>query len=73
MIHSNKKLVRKRNRAEKRFRAYGVLSLLAAGSVLLFLICTIIASGYSAFYRATVLLDVQLDAGAHGRDPTLYP
>jgi phosphate transport system permease protein len=62
MIQRNRKLVRKRNRAEKRFRAYGVLSLLAAGSVLLFLIYTIVASGYSAFYRTTVLLDVQLDA-----------
>jgi len=63
MIHGNRTRVRKRQHAEQRFRAYGVLSLLAAGSVLVFLMYTIVASGYSAFYRATVLLDVQLDAG----------
>ena len=62
MMITNEKLIRKRNRAEKRFRAYGVLSLLAAGSVLLFLIYTIVSSGYSAFFRASMLLDVQLDA-----------
>lgn len=63
MMMSNEKQIRKRNRAEVRFRTYGVLSLLAAGSVLLFLIYTIVSSGYSAFFRATVQLDVQLDAG----------
>jgi phosphate transport system permease protein len=62
MIASNEKLIRKRKRAELRFRAYGILSLLAACSVLLFLIFTIVSSGYSAFYRTTVLLDVQLNA-----------
>ena len=62
MITPNEKLVRKRNRAEMRFRAYGILSLAAAGSVLLFLILTIVSSGYTAFFRATVELDVQLDA-----------
>ena len=62
MIMTNEKLIRKRNRAEKRFRAYGVLSLLAAGSVLMLLIYTIVSSGYSAFFRASMLLDVQLDA-----------
>jgi len=58
----NKNRIRQRQRAEMRFRAYGILSLLAAGSVLLFLVYTIVASGYSAFYRTTILLDVTLDA-----------
>jgi len=62
MMRINKNQVRKRQRAEMRFRAYGILSLLAAGSVLLFLIYTIVSSGYSAFYRATLVLDVTLDA-----------
>ncbi|MDH3980080.1 MAG: phosphate ABC transporter permease PstA [Gammaproteobacteria bacterium] len=62
MILFNEKLVRKRNRAERRFRAYGILSLLAAASVLLFLVYTIVSSGYSAFFRTTLLMDVQLNA-----------
>ena len=62
MIKTNKKQVQKRNRAEARFRAYGVLSLLAAASVLFFLIYSIVSNGYTAFYRATVMLDVELDA-----------
>ena len=62
MVRSNSKLIRRRKRAEQRFQVYGVLSLLAAGSVLVFLLYTIVASGYSAFYRTTVQLDVQLDA-----------
>jgi len=61
MIRSNEKQVRKRNRAEIRFRAYGILSLLAAGTVLLYLIVTIVSSGYSAFFGTTLVLDVQLD------------
>ena len=62
MITPNEKLIRKRKLAEMRFRAYGILSLAAAGSILLLLIYTIASSGYSAFFRTTVELDVQLDA-----------
>jgi len=61
MIASNKKQVNKRKRAELRFRFYGVASLLAAISVLAVLLYTIVSSGYSAFFRTTLELHVQLD------------
>lgn len=66
MIQQNEKQIRKRKRAERRFRAYGIISLLAAGAVLLFLIFTIVSSGYTAFYRTTVQLDIQMDADRMG-------
>jgi len=63
MIKTDEKQIRKRRRAELRFRAYGILSLLAAGFALAILMYTIVSSGYTAFYRASIQLDVQLDAG----------
>ena len=66
MIKSDEKQIRKRKLAEQRFRAYGIVSLLAAGAVLLFLIFTIVSTGYTAFYRTTVQLDVQMDSGRMG-------
>lgn len=62
MINTDEKQVRKRRRAELRFRAYGIVSLLAAGFALAFLIYTIVSSGYTAFYRASLQLDIELDA-----------
>ena len=58
---SNKRL-QKRHRAESRFRAYGVLSLMAAATVLFCLVFSIVSKGYTAFYRTTVMLDIELDA-----------
>ena len=61
MIQASKKMIRKRKRAEIRFRTYGIVSLLAAGSVLLFLMSSIVSSGHSAFFRTMVQIEVLLD------------
>jgi phosphate transport system permease protein len=53
--------VRRRLRAEKRFRAYGVAALLSAASALVFLVSTIVSSGHTGFYRTTLKLDFDLD------------
>jgi phosphate transport system permease protein len=62
MLTTDKKRLQKRHRAETRFRAYGVLSLIAAAGILFTLIYSIVSSGYTAFYRTTLLLDIELDA-----------
>ena len=66
MLRNNKARLRKRARAEWRFRSYGILSLLFAGASLVFLVSTIVSSGYSAFFNTTIELDFQLDAGNLG-------
>jgi phosphate transport system permease protein len=53
--------VRRRLRAEKRFRFYGVAALLSAASALVFLVSTIVSSGYTGFYRTTLKLEFDLD------------
>ena len=53
--------VRRRLRAEKRFRFYGVAALLSAASALVFLVSTIVSSGHTGFYRTTLKLDFDLD------------
>jgi len=53
--------VRRRLRAETRFRCYGIAALLTAASALLFLVWTIVTSGYSGFYITTLRLDLELD------------
>lgn len=52
----------KRYRAEKRFRAYGILSIAFGISCLVILFSDIIGKGYSAFYQYSVILDVVLDS-----------
>jgi len=42
MKPNNKEKLRKRARAETRFRSYGILSLLFAGTALVFLVSTIV-------------------------------
>ena len=61
MYTVNEKLIRKRKRAEKRFVGYGITALLAAFFMLVVLIYSIVSTGYSAFYLATLTLNVQLD------------
>ena len=61
MDTSGKNLLRKRKRAEKRFRGYGILSLLAALSMLALLIYSIVSTGYSAFQKTTLTLEISLD------------
>jgi phosphate transport system permease protein len=62
MLQNNKAGLRKRARAEWRFRSYGILSLLFAGAALVFLVSTIVSSGHSAFFKTTIELEFQLDA-----------
>ena len=62
MLTIDRKRLQKRHRAEARFRACGVLSLMAAAGILFTLIYSIVSGGYTAFYRTTLLLDIELDA-----------
>ena len=52
---------RKRLFADFRFRAYGILGLVIAGSALLFLLGNIFSTGYSAFQQTVVTLEINLD------------
>ena len=61
MIPNNKERLRKRARAEWRFRSYGILSLLFAGTALVFLVSTIVSSGHAAFFKTTIKLEFSLD------------
>ena len=56
--------VRKRNRAEVRFRFYGIASLAVALGALALLLGSMVAKGYTAFVQTRIALDVQLDAQA---------
>ena len=62
MLQTNKARLRKRARAEWRFRLYGILSLLFAATALHFLMSTIVSSGHTAFFRTTIELEFHLDA-----------
>jgi len=56
----------KRYAAEKRFRAYGIIAILASLGFLVILLASIIAKGTPAFTQTFVKLDVQLDAETLG-------
>jgi len=58
--------LRKRARAETRFRMYGVMALLFAASALLFLVSTIVSSGHSAFFSTMLNLEIELDPDSLG-------
>ncbi len=51
----------KRRKAELRFRAYGLISIIAALLFLLILFSSIISKGYSAFLYTNVALDITFD------------
>jgi len=53
--------VRRRYRAEARFRMYGIAAIAAAIGALALLVISIVANGYSAFYQHTVTLEVEFD------------
>lgn len=53
--------LRKRYRAEKRFRIYGMLAVSVGAIALTFLLVSIFSSGYSAFWRTEFRLSVNLD------------
>jgi len=55
------KKLRRRYRKEGRFKVYGVVAILIALGALLWLLVSIIGSGYTAFWRHEVSLEVFLD------------
>ena len=70
-MHSGNDLNQKsRNRlrmfADVRFRAYGIIGLLIAGSALLFLLGNIFSTGYSAFQQTVITLEFNLDTETLG-------
>jgi phosphate transport system permease protein len=54
----------RRYRAEKRFRLYGILSILVSLGFLAFLFISIISDGYSAFFITQMKLDIHVDPAA---------
>lgn len=57
---------RRRQFADIRFRAYGIIGLLTAGSALLILLGGIFSTGYDAFRQTAITLDFTLDANTLG-------
>ena len=53
---------RRRNAAEKRFRAYGLTAIVIACTMLAVLVFTIVRNGTGAFYQTNLSLPVALDA-----------
>ena len=53
--------IAKRNRAEKRFRAYGLLSIGLALLILALLFGSIVIGGSGAFFRGVAVLEIDLD------------
>ncbi len=67
------KNVRRRLRAEQRFRSYGIVALLTAVSALLFLVWTIVSAGFTGFYRTTLKLELQLNPQELGIETPYSP
>ncbi len=63
-VRSDPKLVAKRYRAERRFRAYGLGALALTGVFLAFLLADIVVKGWPAFVEHRALLTVSLDAAS---------
>lgn len=61
----------KRYAREKRFRFFGLLSVMAGLAALLFLLVTIVSNGWGAFTQAYINLDLDLDAEVLGIDDPL--
>ena len=53
--------LRRRYRAERRFKAYGIVAVAVALGFLALLIGSVIAEGYPAFVRTSVALEVDFD------------
>jgi phosphate transport system permease protein len=65
--------LRRRHAAEKRFRLYGALAIVAAAAMLGILLVSIVSKGYGAFIQTQITLDIDFDPAvidpAGGRDP----
>ena len=55
------KRIARRYAAERRFRLYGLSAIVAGAAILLLLLGTIVANGYSAFYQTEVQLEIEFD------------
>lgn len=68
-------LMRRRNAAEARFKAYGIAAIVVSLATLAIMLFTIFSDGVSAFRQATLQFPVTLDAKVldpkGGRDPAL--
>jgi len=53
--------VRRRYRKERRFKLFGLLALVSAIAMLVFLLATIIGNGYSGFFQHEIALKIDLD------------
>jgi phosphate transport system permease protein len=67
------KRLKARYRAEKRFRAYGLISIAIALFFLAVLLTSIVARGYSAFAQSAILLPITFDAQTIDPDGTRDP
>jgi phosphate transport system permease protein len=65
--------LRKRYRAEQRFRAYGLISVILGLSFLAILLASIVGNGYSAFRQTFVTLDIHFDADVIDPEGTRNP
>ena len=61
-----KRRLRRRYRAERRFKAYGIIAVTVALAFLALLIGSVIAEGYPAFIRTSVALEVDFDPDVLG-------
>ena len=61
-----KRRLRRRYRAERRFKAYGIIAVAVALAFLALLIGSVIAEGYPAFVRTSVALEVDFDPDVLG-------
>ena len=59
-IHTLDERTKKRNAAEKRFKAYGIAAIATGLLMLVILITTIVGNGYGAFQQTFITLDVEL-------------
>jgi len=68
-VHASERMAarrRRRHRAERRFRAYGVVAIGLALLILALLLGTIVRDGIGAFWHYQVVLDVDFDPGVLG-------
>jgi phosphate transport system permease protein len=54
---------RRRNAAERRFRAYGIAAIAVAMAALVLLVVSVLGNGISAFRQTSISIDVALDPG----------
>ncbi len=70
-IDTVNKTLAKRYAREKRFKFYGLLSVMTGLAALLFLLSTILSNGWGAFTQSYVRLSLDLDPEVLGiEDPT---